>query len=148
MADGAGRVRVQVHEDEKYPFYSVMFREDLEEWEDDDDFEPNAELSEDEVADFRRVQAEQEAWQAKLAKIHEAVRRKQMRQNRAAAAVRRAGLHLVITLEDGTEGAVVPVVTEDGSAWTYLVPEGVSMVGGSPVHPGDTVSGKIEISPW
>lgn len=71
-------VQVNVSEDEKYPFYPVMFREDLREWEDDDDFEPNAELTDDEVADLRRVQAEHAAWQEKLAKIHEVIRRKQI----------------------------------------------------------------------
>jgi len=141
-------VRVHVSEDEKYPFYSLRFREDLEEWEDDDDFEPNAELTDEEVADFRRVQSEHAAWQAKLAKVHEAVSRKQMAQRLAAGAVMRAGLHLVVVRRDGTEERIMPGVSEDGGEWVYLVPEGVVTVGGAPVHPGDTVSGKIEISPW
>jgi hypothetical protein len=141
-------VKVHVSEDEEFPVYSVRFREDLEEWEDEDDFEPNAELTDDEVADFRRVQAEHAVWQEKLAKIHGAIWQKEMRQNHAIAAIMRTGLHLVIVREDGTEDRVVPGVSEDGSAWTYLVPEGVTMAGGSPVRPGDTVSGRIEISPW
>ena len=67
-------VSVHVSEDEKFPFYFVMFREDLDEQQDDDDFEPNAELTDDEVADFRRVQAEHNAWQEKLSGIHDAIR--------------------------------------------------------------------------
>jgi hypothetical protein len=141
-------VKVNVSEYEKYPFYSVMFREDLREWEDDDDFEPNAELTDDEVADFRRVQAEHEAWQEKLAKVHEAIRQKQMQHRLAVGAIMRTGLHLVIVRDDGTEDRVVPGVSEDGTEWLYLVPDGVRVVGGHPVSPGDRVSGKIEISAW
>lgn len=141
-------VRVHVSEDEKFPVYSVRFREDLEEWEDDDDFEPNAELTDEETADFRRVQAGHAAWQEKLAGIHQVIRREEMRQNTAAAAVMRTGLHLVIVRDDGTEDRVVPAVSEDGTMWTYLMPEGVKTVGGHPVNAGDLVTGGIVISAW
>jgi hypothetical protein len=142
------RIRVHVSEYEKYPFYSVRFREDLEEWEDDDDFEPNAELTAEEVADYRRVQAEHVAWQEKLSGMHDTVRLREARRNAAVAAVLRTGLHLVIVRQDGNEDRVVPEVSEDGSTWSYLVPEGVTMAGGHPVTAGDTVSGRIEVSAW
>lgn len=64
------------------------------------------------------------------------------------AAVNEAGgLWLAIVREDGTRDTVGPEINADGT-WSYLVPEGVRMAGGAPVAPGDTVSGKIEISPW
>lgn len=72
-------VQAHVGEDEKFPFYSVRFREELEEWEDDDEFEPNAELSDEEAADFRRVKAEHEEWQRKLSEMHQAWWAEQMR---------------------------------------------------------------------
>jgi hypothetical protein len=63
-------------------------------------------------------------------------------------AVRQAGgIWLAVTREDGAEDTVAPEINADGT-WSYLVPEGVTTAGGSPVQTGDTVSGKIEVSPW
>jgi hypothetical protein len=52
-------------------------------------------------------------------------------------------LHAV--LDDGTEVDVPPEIAADGN-FSYLVPEGVAEVAGRLVQPGDTVSGKFEIS--
>jgi hypothetical protein len=54
---------------------------------------------------------------------------------------------LVIARSDGTEDRGYPAIKADGS-WTYHVPAGVSLAGGSPVNPGDTVSGQIDLSDW
>lgn len=54
-------------------------------------------------------------------------------------------LFLIATLNDGTEVEVAPEVAAD-AAWSYLVPEGVAEVAGRLVQPGDTVSGKFEIT--
>jgi hypothetical protein len=65
----------------------------------------------------------------------------------AAAVAEAGGVWLAITREDGTEGTVAAEINAD-STGRCLVPEGVTMAGGSAVTPGDTVSGKIDISPW
>ena len=64
-----------------------------------------------------------------------------------AAVSEAGGLWLAVVRDDGTRDTVAPEVNADGT-WSYLVPEGVTKAGGSPVRPGDTVSGKIEVSPW
>lgn len=67
-------VEVQVHEDERYPYCFVKFRDDEEDGEfgtsfNPIGFSPNVELSDDDAADLRRVRAEHEAWQRKLRKL-------------------------------------------------------------------------------
>lgn len=52
-----------------------------------------------------------------------------------------------IVCDDGEEGRCFVEVAAGGS-WSYLVPEGVRMAAGKLVHPGDTVSGKIDFSRW
>jgi hypothetical protein len=61
-------VKLNVNEDEEFPYYFATFADDPRD--DDDEFLPNAELSDEEAADLRRVRAEHAEWQRKLAELH------------------------------------------------------------------------------
>ena len=65
-------VKVNLNEDEEFPYYFVTFADDPRD--DDDEFYPNAELSDEEAADLRRVRAEHAEWQRKLGALHSAWR--------------------------------------------------------------------------
>jgi hypothetical protein len=56
--------------------------------------------------------------------------------------VLRRNLTVRIVRDDGTEDDVGPEIGTDGR-WSYLVPDGVQMVAGFSVAPGDTISGEI-----
>lgn len=59
-------MRVQIDDDERYPVYFVAAVDDESA---DEDQEFNAEMTAQELADYRRVLAEYYAWQDKLARL-------------------------------------------------------------------------------
>ena len=64
----AGTVPVSISEDEAFPVYFVRFPDDPVTAA-TGPFMPNAELSDADAADLRRVRAEYAAWQARLREI-------------------------------------------------------------------------------
>jgi hypothetical protein len=66
-------VQVNVNEDEKYPYYFVTFADDPRD--EDYEFYPTDELSDEEAADLKRVRDEHREWQHKLGEMHEEKRR-------------------------------------------------------------------------